>query len=148
MDIHIATTRQLVSIHRLNMLISMAWTYWIEVTNSGWAKVYNQLEAACILYQCYPYLRATTHEWYTPEHLEFWVMNPLAELFVQKFGHPEHSSKNKTIISKNNLDLIQFIRPDEYMSVENSSGNSNRLYDLHRQSRFFPNYNKSCDSIE
>ena len=131
MYIHITTTRQLVSIHMLNMLISMAWTYWIEVAKSGWTKVYNSLEAACILYQYFPCLRATTHEWYTPEHLEFWVMHTLAEPFLQKFWHPEHSSK-KTIISKNNFDLIQFIQPDENMSVENYSGNCNRWYHLHR----------------
>ena len=126
----------------------MAWTYWIEVTNSGWAKVYNQLEAACSLYQYYPCLTATTHEWYTPKNLAFWVMNPLAEPFLQNLDIQKIAVKIKTIISKNNLDLIQFIQPDENMPVENSSGNCNRLYDLHRQSRFFPNYNKSCDSIE
>ena len=148
MYIHITTTRQLVSIHRLNMLISMVWTYWIEVTISGWVKVYNSLEVTCILYQYYPCLRATTHEWYTPEHLEFWVMNPLQSHFYKNLDIQNIAVKNKAIISKNNLDLIQFIQPDENMSVENYSGNCNRWYHLHRQSRYFPNYNKSCDPIQ
>ena len=149
MYIHITTTRQLVSIHRLNILMSMAWTYWIEVTKSWWAKVYNSWEAACILYQYHPCLRTTTHEWHTPEHIEFWVINPLQRHFYKNLNIQNIAVKNKTtIISKNDLDLIQFIKPDENMSVEHYSGNCNKWYHLHRQSRFFPNYNKSCVSIE
>ena len=65
----------------------------------------------------------------------------LTEPFLQ---NPD--TENKTIISKNKLDLIQLKPPDEDTPVENCNGTWIRSYDLYWPISVFQNDNKSCDS--